>query len=276
MVSHETLCRISDFDGVYTEAIGDEYEQVWGRIFSQRLGMPFTDLWPLVEFARLQVLAHPESYGWEDDGKIVAPATDRFIVMNCVVPIVMSVLRDMPNHPLRWDTINIYTLTEDLYQTCYQAGQAKFKAGAREFIEEQHRTGKFVIVTNSKMDSVSRKLEKLMGPDNGIIVIGDALKNKIAANSPSITISGLARPVYWDRPFYSEILRALVQDTKEGVVIGDVTELDLIPALSMGLNGVLVKSKDTQPWEIDYIDSHPHGKSVNTLEEAAAHIRSLT
>jgi len=277
MASKEGLVRIADFDGTFTVETGNRFELAWSGLLSQKLEIPIDDLLPKLDDARSEVLAHPEKYGWNIDGIIVAPPTsDRFLLMNNATRIVVEGLRREDRHPRFLDSIQTERLIEDLYDACYHLAESEFKGGAHDFIEEQHRTGKFVIVTNSRTDSVTHQLERLMGPDNGITVLGNAKKYKVSACSSAIAMPGLPRPAFLDRPYYEQILRALLDESERGVVIGDVAELDLILPLSMGFNGILVTSPRTPVWEVDYVNLHPNGKAVGTLDEAAGYIRSLS
>ncbi len=112
-------------------------------------------------------------------------------------------------------------------------------------------TGRFVLVTNSRVDDVKRMMADLQ-TDDDIQVFGDAQKFEVAEDwhvavvngqkieiPESLTIPGLSRPAFLRREKYYEVLRSLGSVL---AVFGDINELDLLLASYLGIPTVLVTS----------------------------------
>jgi hypothetical protein len=238
------------------------------------------------------VLQNADQFGWNFNGKIVAPA--------CVDPY----LRIMPISRLIFDRVGAYQNLEErdrlldriLYKYNYQKTTTAFREGAAEFfniarkMELDSEEGKKLftcVVTNSHTVPVQKKIS-LLGERSGCDfewlvqrVHGSARKYIVEDGftqlHESVTIPNLARPIYLRRKLYYDRIVSLQEQFgvswENTTVFGDIFELDLCLPLALGSRVALMTNEFTPQYEIDYLEDHPKASVHNNLQKALEWIR---
>jgi hypothetical protein len=146
-----------------------------------------------------------------------------------------------------------------------------FQPGAGEFIEEVKRHGGAVVVTNSDTADVEAELKELLGSQPGVQVKGNAKKFVVDQNwdgwrgrmpSSWIQPEGYPQAVPLQRSFYFEVLSGLGAIK---LVLGDLSELDLLVPQMMGIKTALKWTDYTPHLELEYYG--PQGGSRRVLIE---------
>lgn len=269
-------CVVLDFDGTFTDVDLESapFEPAFRAALSDLLGRDVTDDW---EAERARILANPNAFGWEYDGKVVAPATaDPYLVGTATVQGLLNRAALLRNPVVR------STVTHALYQIAYERTLTAFKPEAKEVLEALLDTGIPVhVVTNSNTDAVSKKIDQLgLAKRKSLEVVGDAKKYWVTeTKAPDATFlalpayergEGLKRPIYVRRGCYYDILRKLWSDTKSRpestLVVGDIYELDLALPAALGAKIALVKRKEPLAYELERTRAHG-GKAIDSLRE---------
>jgi FMN phosphatase YigB (HAD superfamily) len=256
-------CILLDFDGTFTR-VDDEaapFLRGFCADLASQIGAPLAGTFDAV--AR-EVLAEPDRYGWENDGRIVAPAhADPYILATTVGQVLLE-RAGIGERKQRTEIL------QGLYERNYPKSDIVFRADAKRVVEAVLATGRPVfVVTNSKTEHVTAKIEKL-APRGlpHLTVRGDARKFVIAeptgtldeewgqrwsAIPESIRTPGLARPVYLHRGHYFDAIRRILDDTgvapEQALVCGDIWELDLSLPAAMGMRTHLVARPGTPEHE---------------------------
>lgn len=260
-------CIVLDFDGTFT-AVDREaapFLDGYRSDFAKELGGDTLTAW---ERAGERISATPAMYGWEYDGRVVAPShADPYIRATSIAQMVMSE-QGYPKEK-RAD------LLQRLYRTNYAKSEVVFRDDAKEAIEGIVALGRPVfVVTNSFADAVGQKLATLAprGADK-ITIFGDAKKYVIADADPtddafralpeSLEIPGLPRPVLLRRGRYYDVLRQIWASVGTGpagtIVCGDIYELDLAMPSQLGTQIQLVSGRGTAPYEEAAVRKLPNG-----------------
>lgn len=248
-----------DFDGWITNTRpgGKNFYNAYVNSLNRSLGLISPDERQLgrtfVNRGLEQVYEKPGVYGWEIDGKIVAPAeTDPFTLTRAAAQIAFGLMRmetriELPSK--KYESI----LMDTAYQEAYPESGVHFRDGALSFIEtfygpKKHPRFNLPFITNSNTKEVRRKLTLLLQSDESgvkpeeVVIIGDAKKQKLGSDK-SIQIPGVPRPIYVDRKQYRETLDEIDADG----VTGDTIEMDILPALLLGLNAIWMDSSIDGP-----------------------------
>lgn len=256
-------CILLDFDGTFTRV--DDEAAPFVRGFCAELGEHVgPDLARTFDAVASEVLAAPDRYGWENDGRIVAPAhADPYILATTVGQVLLE-RAGISERGRRSEIL------QGLYERNYPKSDIVFRADAKRVVEAVLATSRPVfVVTNSKTEHVRAKIEQLAPRGlQHLTVRGDAKKFVIAeptssmseewserwaAIPESIQTPGLGRPVYLHRGHYFDAIRRILDETgvapEQALVCGDIWELDLSLPAALGMRTHLVARPGTPDHE---------------------------
>lgn len=229
-------CILLDFDGTFTRV--DDEAAPFVRGFREELerhvGTELAASWDRVV---QDVLSEPDRFGWEHEGRIVAPAHADPYVLATTVGQVLLERAGVTERAQRAEIL------EGLYASNYPKSDIVFRSDAKRVVEAVLSTSRPVyVITNSKTEHVEEKLRKL-APRGGehLVVRGDAKKFVIAeperapkeewaerwaALPESVHVAGLSRPVYLRRGHYFDAIRKVLEETgvspERAIVCGDI------------------------------------------------------
>lgn len=286
---------ILDFDGTLTNAEEEGKSYRIGYLEDVAL---LADIAPNTALAwaeeiEQEILSNADRYGWNFDGKIVAPA--------CVDPY----LRIMPISRMIFDRAGVYTnlaerdrlLDRILYKYNYQKTTTAFRNGAAQFfhdaykLEQEKEDGHKLftcVVTNSHTKPVQQKI-RLLGEQSGFDfdwlvqrVYGSARKyvidDSFSQLPESLSVPNLSRPIYLRRKLYYDRISALQAQYgvtwEQTTVFGDIFELDLAVPLACGSKVALMTNEFTPQYEQDFLLEHERGAVHNSLNDALDWITS--
>jgi FMN phosphatase YigB (HAD superfamily) len=250
---------VLDFDGTFTDvdAEAEPFVGVFRSALLDLLGFPITtSLW---DRTAALVRNDPVRFGWEFDGRIVAPAdADPYILCTCVAQELFRGTGRLADVEVRSGVLQV------LYGHAYKATRSVFRPDAREVIDTLLAGPRPVaVVTNSDERHVRTKLEKLLGERAARVeVVGGARKFVLAGTAePSeafdrapdeLRLPGFERPMLVKRGHYHDALRRVmrvhgVERFDEVLVVGDILELDLVLPAALGAAVHLVR--DARPHE---------------------------
>jgi phosphoglycolate phosphatase-like HAD superfamily hydrolase len=252
-------CLVLDFDGTLSDvdSEGPRYLTMYRQALAERVGADLTRPW---SEQQAHVLANADRYGWEIDGKIVAPAhADPYILAGCVARVVLGELGLLP------DLAERGAVLQELYVTLYPRVVAAWRSEIGAFFAQLERAGRSVfVVTNANPDSVRGKLATLDSPfASKVPVCGAAKKFMLAPPATQLgrydalpethTVEGLTRPIYLKRGHYLETLEGIWKECGAGptstLVCGDIYEMDLAMPSAVGVQTHLVTRPGTRQWE---------------------------
>ena len=268
-------CVCLDFDGTLTlaEEGGARYVEEYREDLSRRLERDLTGEW---QRAEASVREDPTLHGLLYQGKVVAPGNaDPFIRSSTVARMVMDEFGSFPESAERERVLG------ELYAAAYDHTTTVFRGDARPVLERLSETGLPVfVVTNSRTDSVERKIAGLLGAAaRPPAVFGDAKKAILEEPEPpdarfdalpaTRALPGLPRPVYLRRGRYYEALRAIWQRARtepaRTLLVGDIYELDLAMPLELGVSVHLLEGQVTSAHERHFVADHPRGSVSSSL-----------
>ena len=279
---------ILDFDGTLTNAEeeGKNYKIGYLEDVALLANLSVEETMTLAAQFEKEILEHADQFGWNFNGKIVAPAS------------VDPYLRIMPISRMIFDHVGAFMDTEErdrildriLYKYNYQKTTTAFRAGAADFFAAaaQLEGLETCIVTNSHTKPVQNKVRALAeqsGHDFDWLVervYGSArkylLEDSFDKLSESMYIPGLSRPVYLRRQLYYDRLEEL-QDKFDSswentIVLGDIFELDLCVPLACGATVGLMSNDFTPQYETDFLRQHDRGGVYSQLSDALAWIKT--
>ena len=284
---------ILDFDGTLTNAEeeGRKYREGYLEDVALLADVAYEVALEWAKEFEEEILAKADRFGWNFNGKIVAPA--------CVDPY----LRIMPISRMIFDRAGVYTQLDErdrlldriLYKYNYQKTTTAFRTGAAEFFARARELecampeGQKLftcVVTNSHTKPVQKKIS-LLGAQSGhdfswLVerVHGSARKYVIDDDfdtmEVSLTIPNLSRPVYLRRKLYYERICALQEhygvSWENTTVFGDIFELDLSVPLACGAKVALMTNEFTPQYEKDFLNSHERGAVHHDLDKALSWI----
>jgi FMN phosphatase YigB (HAD superfamily) len=259
---------VLDFDGTLTR-VEDEaapFLEAYRAGLSRWLGGPIDEAW---ERERARVEASPARYGWEHDGRVVAPAhADPYILANTVAARVVREALGTDDASRAGQAPEV--ALEAIFREAYGRVRTLFRDDARAVLEALLRLDVRVrVVTNARTELVRAKLASLGADARGglggsrFAVHGDARKWMLVEPDPtdprfaglpdSARVEGLDRPVFLRRGRYYEVLRSLWDETgaspEDTLVCGDVFELDLAMPAKLGARVHLVGRDSTPGYE---------------------------
>lgn len=231
---------VLDFDGTLTDPWknADKFGAAYEREIENYVGKPIRQEWKR-ETGR--VLASPERYGFEWNGKLTSAATDPYLIYSSVAALVLKELG-------KYDA----NAVSEGYRNAYASQPAEFKPDAAQFIRELQRKARVVIITNSKTDKISTRMQNI---DVIVPVYGDAAKFKFDtawdAVPEAIIVDGLDRPVQLRRKSYYDALERVLNGAiwPDLLVVGDSYELDLALPSHLGAHMALIDGQGTLEYE---------------------------
>lgn len=240
-------CVVLDFDGTFTDVEEEArpFVPVFKHYIADLLGHAHVNKeWKQHEAA---ILAEPQRYGWEFDGKIVAPATaDPYLLCTNVAQHLFD------DAHILGDLLVRTAVSQAIYKLAYAHSGRAFKPEAKPTLEALVQTGLPIFVaTNADPRAVGEKLDALELEGREVIKVhGDAMKYVLetpasARSDPLFDkvpatqrLPGLSRPIYLRRPRYFDVLQKIAAEARaqpdEMLVCGDVYELDLALPAALG------------------------------------------
>jgi FMN phosphatase YigB (HAD superfamily) len=258
-----------DFDGTFTDVEKEAipFLAAYRADFTATVGPSVTAGWDRV-YALIE--ANPNAFGWEFDGRIVAPShADPYIMATSTAQ------RLLDDHGLYADKVERATLLDGLYRANYPKADNVFRPEAKEVIEALLALNiPLFVVTNSHTEAVQAKIADL-APKGGerLHVYGNAKKYVITdplvrsaafdALPESIAVGGLERPIFLRRGRYYDVLVELATktgiDPADTLIAGDIFELDLALPSALGYSVHLVVRPGTPSYERTAVVRLPNG-----------------
>ncbi|MGA9521838.1 MAG: HAD family hydrolase [Myxococcaceae bacterium] len=280
-------CVVLDFDGTFTQVEEEAapFEEVYRSNVADLLGRNVDEAW---QREAAWIRGRPNEFGWNVDGKIVAPATsDPYLLSTAIAHRVFDAAGVLKNRVFRAE------IAQALYREAYKYTRTSFKPEAKRVLEALLATdARVFVVTNSHTEVVARKLDELNPTGRERLeVVGDAKKYVIdepvlgpddgafASVPETRDLPGLPRPVYLRRGRYYEALRRIWNETgacaERTLVCGDIYELDLALPEALGAHIHLIVGACTLPFERHAIEvAGARGGMSPTLEALPARLRA--
>lgn len=281
---------ILDFDGTLTNAEeeGSKYRIGYLEDIALLADLPLETVVSWATEFEAHILANPSDFGWNFQGKIVAPAS------------VDPYLRVMPIARMILDRAQVYTnlverdrlLDRILYKYNYQKTEDSFREGAAAFFHNLSTipNSTVCVVSNSHTEPIQKKIGRLAsnsGYDFQWLisnVTGSARKYLLSDNHDilpeSMSVPGLSRPMYLRRHLYHQTICSLQEkfqsDWEHTTVIGDIFELDLSVPLFCGAHVGLMTNTFTPQYEKDFLHQHPKGSTHASLHDAYLWLKNLS
>ncbi len=272
---------ILDFDGTMTDAEreGAPYREGYLDDLAILTGLPAEDIRQLAERFEAQVAAEQGRFGWDFNGRIVAPAgVDPYLR---VMPVARMILDEVGIFPDRASRNRL--LDGILYKYNYPKTHTAFRPGAYALLSNLRERVEAYVVTNSHTQPVQGKIRRLAeeagaaGSLDWLVerVHGSARKyiidDDFTAVPEALSRPGLDRPVLLRRRLYFEALDALRRrhgaSWSDVVVVGDIFELDLCLPVALGATVGLMTGPFTPQHERSYLAGHPRGHLLDGLSE---------
>jgi len=272
-------CVVLDFDGTFTdvEREAEPFVRAYVAAIADVLGRDVRESW---DRAAAEIAQHPERYGWDYQGRIVAPAdADPYIRSTTIAQRVFDEAGVLQNPETR------ELVAETLFHSAYRQTGTAFRPGARETVEAILASGvPTFVVTNARTDVVTRKLDELSPRGvEALQIVGNA--RKFALDEPAspdarfdavprqLQLPGLERPVFPRRGRYFDALAQIWERTgatpDTTLVCGDIYELDLTLPIELGMHVHLLSSPRTPRYELDAIAAlgprGSHGAEISTV-----------
>lgn len=274
-----------DFDGTATDAEeeGRGFREYYNKLLIKLAGLTPDAFQAACDDALAAIKAHPGQYGWQVDGRIVAPVVDPYIERTVVAGIVLNAENVFMNERDRGRLLNL------LFSESYAHATTCFRPGAAQMLRSSAARHATYVVTNVDTAGVQKKLSQLAAEEGGPIidpsrVIGGARKmimtNYHMPNGGVMFIPGLERRIYLGRGYYLNLLAKLAGARGLGweqvVAVGDIAELELFPVYAMGGTVGLLANSRTPRWELDFFRrGDPRAKLLHTTAEVEDWIASL-
>ncbi|MEM9190149.1 MAG: HAD family hydrolase [Myxococcota bacterium] len=276
-------CIVLDFDGTFTDV---EKEAVpflgaYRKDFETHVGAEVAGRWDEVYD---HIEANPNGFGWEYEGRIVAPShADPYIMATSTAQRLLDDAGLLTNDADRRSVLDA------IYRENYGKAESIFRPEAKAVVEGLLATGlPLFVVTNSHTAAVNRKID-LLAPEgrDRITVYGDAKKyvviepetvdDAFRALEETRRVPGLDRPIYLRRGHYYELLRRLREETgvpaEETLVAGDIFELDLALPSALGYQAHLVARPKTPSYERGAVAALPGGAVSEDLHAVLTRFR---
>lgn len=277
-------CVVLDFDGTFTDVHEEarDFPAAYRADVADLLGHDVSDAWAEAERT---IAADPDHYGWDFEGKLVAPANaDPYILSSAIANLVFQKFGVLRSHRLRSDVAQL------IYKSAYEKTRTAFRPHARDVLEALVGSGLPVtIVTNAHTAMVKKKLDDLGIPEGKRPRLHGEAKKFIAgalekpdpafdALPETAAIPGLARPVYLRRAHYYQALRSIWDENpgtspSNTLVCGDIYELDLALPAHLGADVHLVTRGGTNGYERQAVSAlGPRGGLGDDLREILSRI----
>jgi len=258
-----------DFDGTITDAPKEAEPAIekWHGLFADATGLPIYLVIEEVEKAKAEALRDKEA-GWENSGRIVAPASaDPYVLNNFAY---QRLIRKYRNEWIRLpqDDASMNALLQQMFEQSHPFAGMVTREGAKGFMDALKRRFNTLVVTNSGAGKVKEKMSHFDIWD--IPVVGNARKyvHEEVEGVPEYTrIEGLDRGVLLWRGYYKRILDG--HDPETTAVVGDIFELDLALPEYLGFRVVQVETPTTPHYEISHHARRPGTNHFALFYEAA-------
>ncbi len=265
---------VFDFDGTCTVPVAGAdqcYLDAYMEGFARLANRSFAWITEQFKAARIMIAASPDAYGWEINGRIVAPAlVDAFVEAQVCAQIV---LKWMGQSVGSWEE-----RLEQLYQANYLKHQTTFRDELLETLRSlRTRSIPFYIVSNSDPYKVLVRLDELKKDKAWIsLICGNAKKYEVtpgpAVVPKQMFFPGLERPVELRKQHYFDLLVQIMDKHKvtwdQLTVIGDIAELDLAMPVIMGARGCLILGPNTPTYERQWAKEHSRVTAITDLIQA--------
>lgn len=294
MASRPELVVRSDFDGVWNRPdVGSkQFAKNYYAYIIGAIGISKVTWAKVLEDAKAIVRSEPEKHGWIIDGLNVAPVwADQYQENKAFAAEATRIVRGSGIKTVRHvPTENeLPDFLNNAFQHAHSSIIAPPKPGAREAIKEIMSMSNFGLISNSETHNVRRGLRMIFANDpdfaDNIRVIGDAKKQKVDNSFASVVVNGhrieipvtlelkgtTRKPLLRRRQFIETLMKE-----KADVFIEDVAEF-LYPPLVIGLHAILLKTKRTKGFELDYIARHQsnRGHVVEDLEGIVEQVKKI-
>jgi FMN phosphatase YigB (HAD superfamily) len=258
---------VLDFDGTFTDVAVEAAPFVthYRAALADLVGRDVSDDWA---YWSNEIDAHPDRYGWQNQGRIVAPGNaDPYVRATTIAQGLLDEIGRLRDPELR------AKITSAIYQHAYRHTVTAFRADAKATLAALLARGlPLAVITNATTQVVERKLLELAPAGHERLrLVGDAGKFVVcapegpgralaadAALADELRLPGLSRPVCPRRGHYLDALGRLLAETGvspgEVLVLGDIFELDLLVPALLGMQVHLVKSPHTPAYELAYLD----------------------
>jgi len=272
---------VSDFDGTVTDVDAEAIPYVEGykADVARDLGVSRSELDVIWVQGQRTIESNPSRYGWQSNGRIVAPAyADPLIMARTIVGLLLDDAR------LFMDEASRAELLDGYFRANYGNLDIVFKDKADAFLTDLSGCVDSCIVTNSSTAGVVSKLQHLSTKHSVIKVVGDAKKYELSSTYTDVPDSlrkhGFDRPLYLRREKYARVLHQLMEEhnilPKQVLVVGDIYELDLLLPQQLGMSIVLTPRPSTPRFEINWVNAYRNGFVARDLPEVLAFITGKT
>jgi len=260
---------ILDFDGTLTDTDKESIPAInkWHELFCEKTHTDITDHVSEIKKAVNEIILDEKS-GWIKNGKVIAPATaDPFVLITTAYQKTIQKYINEEKYPLAQNQQSIDALLYELFTKSYTYADTVFRPGAKEFLDELYNKYEVVIATNSKTDSVEKKLNQLT--NYKIPIIGNAKKyeidNIVVTVPESINLENFPRPIFLRRLYYYNILNEF--NSKNTTVIGDIYELDLALPEYLKFKTIQIETPTTPKYEKERKNTltHSFAKDYDTI-----------
>ena len=265
---------VLDFDGTITNVDEEArpYVEGYKNDVKDLVGLSQADFDRAWESAAQEIRSNPSRYGWENAGRIIAPAYgDPILFSQTVVPLLFDQVGILKDEQERTATI------EQLYEQNYPKTKTVFREGADEFLTALLQNTAACVVTNARTQKVEAKLAQLP-TRHALPVYGHARKNVLDlswTDVPESIDAGLGRPVFLQRKMYADVLAGIMEEkqctSKEVTVFGDIFEMDLALPQALGMNIALAVGSNTLQCEREAV-RRVGGVCIYSLEEASRYL----
>lgn len=268
-----TECVVFDFDGTFTrvDEEAEPFVAAFRRELAEHVSQERIVRW---EMAHHTIDADPCHFGWEYEGRIVAPAhADPYIRCTTIGQILLTE-EGIGGARQR-------EILEQLFRKCYPLTRTVFRDDAKFVLEVLLGSGMPVyVISNSATDHVHAKLDALDPRGKSKLrvhgnakkfVICEPEKSTPAFESlpPEMRVPGLERPLFLHRGHYFDALRKVWDETgvrpERTLICGDIFELDLAMPARLGTQVHLVARPGTPDYELRAARTSPGGGTSQEL-----------
>ncbi|MFH1590144.1 MAG: HAD family hydrolase [archaeon] len=222
------------------------------------------------------VTENPMDYGWFQGVGIIVVNSDPIIKAQTIACKLFD------DRKLLLDDNERFQFLYPLFKSNYEKMPTIFKPEAKEYLWNAKLDYNTCIITNSHPDSVKKKFE-YMPQHSDIKIYGDAKKfimdRKWDGVPETIEKDGFPRPVNLRAKFYWDVLNNIMDEKKiraeQVVVVGDIYEFDLALPEYMGMNIILLPTKNTYDFEMSVVNKSEKGYVANNLYDANNHIDEI-
>jgi len=271
---------IWDFDGTLTD--GDKSNEPFVEGYKQdlanKLKMHLTELELYWQRGLRKILKNPSKHGWDINGRIIASALSDSVLL--CQSILYQVLDEVGKFNSPKEKV---ALRGELFLGNYGKIKPIFKEGADDCLSEVWNLfgGRVYIITNSRTNSVKKKISTLPSNHSHIPIVGHAKKyildNKWNKVPIGIRVKGLDRLVYLRRKLYGERLEGITKEKRTTLqrlaVVGNIWEMDLALPQYFGATIGLTPNLTTPQFEKNIVSQYRKGFVAWNLEQVYQNLK---